>query len=268
MNEMARDRLSELLSSYGSALTNTPQMCGVLIRQQCPDCPEEASLLAHAVQKGTVKELLNLGPTPDWETVSASLAQELSDGTGITTEQAHWAVDSWAMALGKHPTAPQSALEPLPPVYEPITRQDESSTTGATSAIMGGAICGAIGGILGPILNFFLLILLAASLVEVLPEEARLMVWLLLLLVAGAGGFGGAIGGALGIFVCRQFAGTRGAGLFLAWIGGLLGATVLSFVGAKFCGPFGALLGGLVGGWLGAYSSGKANIKGSMSRRW
>jgi hypothetical protein len=265
---MARDRLGELLSSYGSSLTNTPHMCGVLIRQKCAECPEEANLLVQAVQKGTVKELLNLGPTPDWQAVSASLAEDLCDGTNITTEQAHWTIDSWAIALGKHPTAAQSALEPAPPVYEPITRPEDSSTASATSAIMGGAICGAIGGLLGPVLEFFLLILLADSIMDVLPEDAKLMILLLLLLVLGAGAFGGAIGGALGLYVCRQFAGSKGVGLFMAWMGALLGATVGSLAGTKFCGVFGALLGGLVGGWLGAFSSAKANMRGSMSRRW
>jgi hypothetical protein len=268
VNEVARDRLGELLSSYGSALTNTPQMCGVLIRQKCQECPDEANLLVHAVQKGTVKELLNLGPSPDWEAISASLAQELSDGAGITTEQAHWAVDSWAIALGKHPLAAHPEPEPPPPVYEPITRPEESSTAGATAATLGGAIAGAAGGVLGPVLEFFLLILLADSIATQLDESMKMAMLLLLLLCLGVGAFGGAVGGSLGIYVCRQFAGTKGAGLLFAWGGAFLGATVGSLVGAKFCGVFGVLVGSVVGGWLGAFSSGKGSMRGSMSQRW
>jgi hypothetical protein len=275
VNEVARDRLGELLSSYGSALTNTPQMCGVLIRQKCQECPDEATLLVHAVQKGTVKELLNLGPSPDWEAISASLAQELSDGAGISTEQAHWAVDSWAIALGKHPLAAGPEPEPPPPVYEPITRPAEASTVSATFSTLLGAISGAVGGGIGPILKLVIVLVILDAALQAAPEEAQsqaqtvqLMMWLLVLLCVAVGGFCGAIGGSLGVYVSRQFTGAEGAGLIWTYVGGCLGAAVGAIVGEFICGLFGIGLGALIGGWLGAFSSAKASMRGSMSQRW
>jgi hypothetical protein len=275
VNEVARDRLGELLSNYGSALTNTPQMCGILIRQKCAECPEEASLLVHAVQKGTVKELLNLGPSPDWEAVSASLAQELSDGVGITTEQASWAVDSWAIALGKHPGARHTEPEPPKPVYEPLTAPNEASTVTATFSTLVGAGCGAVGGGIGAVLRLVIVMVILEAAVDAAPEQVQgqaqalqIMIWVMMLLCVAVGAFFGAIGGALGVYVTRKFTGAQGAGLFWAYVGAGLGSAVGAVGGGFFCGVPGIGIGSLLGGWLGAFSSGRGSMRGGLSNRW
>jgi hypothetical protein len=123
MNSQARQKLIGLIAQYGSTVCGTPAMCGTLIRGQLGDFPSESKYFITALNAGVVKQIMALSNGEDWATVSRSTARPLVE-KGLTPDQAHWTVDSWGLALGKHPDAGSLPL-PAAPAPPAKTEQEQ-----------------------------------------------------------------------------------------------------------------------------------------------
>lgn len=272
MNDLVRERLGELMSSYGTGLCATPRMCEILLKQKCAEFPDEVQLLTHAVQSGTVQHLMKLRRGQEWDQVEPGLVGELVQ-TGVQEEQARWAVEAWAVALGKHPKATPRAPEPRVdwnqlPQEQRLDRPEEQR--GAFYHPLMGALCGAIGAAIGAasfpvfVMIFFTSILEALPIPETANVNPTLILVIVTLIFAVLGALFGAIGGGFGLFVARQFVGETRGSLVWAKTGAFMGSMAGAAIGCHLCGFFGVIIGSLLGGWLGAFSS----VKAALTRRY
>ena len=258
MNNEARDKLARMVKSYGAQICNTPKTCEIFLKQQVGDC-EELEVLTRALREGVVGRLLKHRTSQPWEALAVELTRDLV-ATGMKEEEAAWAVESWAMALGKHPNA-APAPEPERDRWEPAKPLTE---TAPAAQQFTGQLIVAIGGGLGAAAGVFVLlgILLLYDLSSGMPAGAplpdwmvsqkqqqeigmiRLIVLIVLMVIAGgcgaAGGFGGwllakgepqlAWKGAIRAFGAA-FLGTA----FFLKLAGFFG-----MIGGALIGPFGA----------------------------
>jgi hypothetical protein len=274
MNDLARERLGELMSSYGVGLCNTPRMCEILIRQKCPEFPDEVEVLAQAVHCGAVQRLIKMPRAQDWDGFSGGLVGEMVQ-SGIQEERARWAVDSWALALGKHPSA---APAPAPPpvnwdnITDPSHPGAGGMERGAFYHPMLGAVWGGMGAAIGSVALLIMLFAILSGIADMLPEQMggsqgqALVIILVIFAILNffiAAVFG-AIGGGFGLFVAHHLTGETRGSLFWAKGGAFMGAMLGAAIGMRFCWPVGLIIGSLLGGWLGAFSSARA----SLTKRW
>jgi hypothetical protein len=264
MNDLARRRLFSIVSTYGRTVCHTPRACEIFLHQHCNEFPTEEQVLVEALRHGTVTRLLEMKPGDHlWDDVSTPLVSELAGSARIDWADARWAVDSWALALGKHPeTAPPPEVvaptQPEPP---------EPSASGgvATSRIWPPFIVG-FGGALGAVLSTLIFTFLLYTLISgprggAGRADAIAMVMGLALAVAGAVGAG--IGGAVGwLLIQAQAVETPGAAEFARWrlVRGTLAACSAAagatLVGGWLTGIVGIALGSLMGAFSGAVVAG------------
>jgi Protein of unknown function (DUF1036) len=100
MNELSRQKLSEIVARYGQDIYTNPQRCEGLLRDFCGQCHKEIFLLVNALKKGVAGELIKSQSKVNTLVILARLTKHLQDELGITEDAAHWAVDSWGLALG------------------------------------------------------------------------------------------------------------------------------------------------------------------------
>jgi len=120
MEETPRQRLGELWAKYGHSLLDEPSRCAGLLRDTCyGQYRLEITVLVHALQDGVATALLTAAEGIPIEVVLARLTQRLQDHQGLSAEAARWAVESWALAVGK--LAPE-ALVPSPDPLKDMAR--------------------------------------------------------------------------------------------------------------------------------------------------
>jgi HEAT repeat protein len=100
MNDLPRQILKDLLVRYGISVAYDPIRCEGLLRDTCPKCNREIFVLVHAVRLHVPAELLAPRHALPMTLVKGFLAKKLSDELAFSDVAAHWAVDSWAEALG------------------------------------------------------------------------------------------------------------------------------------------------------------------------
>jgi len=100
MNNQVRKILVKLVSSFGTSVIGQPQRLRGLLNDECPGCKREINVLVIAAEQKLVAQLQGSVSTP-WETVSGRLVRRLMDDAGIAEDAALWAVESWALALGR-----------------------------------------------------------------------------------------------------------------------------------------------------------------------
>jgi thiol:disulfide interchange protein len=260
MNDLARGKLLKIVKAYGRTVCNTPRTCEIFLQQQCADFPAECQLLIKALHVGTVAELLELKGAQPWAEVIAPLVRALADGAGVPAEDARWAVDSWALALGTHP---DTAVPP--PVLLVEAPAEQAPSPVANSRIWPPFIVG-LGGSIGACLATLLFTLLIYTLISgprVPGGRAGAIAVLVGIVLAIAGAAGGGIGGAIGwlLIQAQTLPTPRAAELarlrlvrgFLSTLAAAAGATLL---GGWLIGLLGIALGALVGGFSGAVVSG------------
>jgi len=263
MNDLARTKLVDIVNSYGRTVCNTPRTCEIFLQQHCDDLPAERQLLGEALRRGTVSRLVEAKDQP-YAAISAALVSELASAADIAPEDARWAVDSWALALGKHPsTATPPPLPIAPLLVEADAQESQCSVTSSKfwpPAIVG--LGGGIGAILATLVFTFLLYTLISNPRGTTGIRADAFAMLAGLLMAGAGALGGATGGAVGwLLIQAQSLPAQSAAIarwrlargFLAACGGAFGASLL---GGWFGGLVGIALGGLVGSFSASVVSG------------
>src|SRR5262249_39761190 len=148
MNDLARKKLFHIVKTYGRTVCNTPRTCEIFLHQHCEAFPDERQLLVEALRHGTVTDLLDLQAGPAWAVVSEPLVNDLAGRASISPLDARWTVDSWALALGKHPdTAPPPP--PPPGLEEP---EEEPAANDVASSKLWPPIIVGIGGGIGAVI--------------------------------------------------------------------------------------------------------------------
>jgi uncharacterized membrane protein len=99
MNDIPRQKLSEIITKYGDTACD-PHRCEGLLRDYCGQHQKEVFLLVNALYKGVASELVKSKNSVSQPIVLARLTKKLQDELGITEESALWAVDSWGLGLG------------------------------------------------------------------------------------------------------------------------------------------------------------------------
>jgi hypothetical protein len=100
MDTIPRQKLCEIISRYGSSLSDEPQRCEALLRDLCGQYRKEISALVSAVKEGIARELLSSDNSVSPEILLESLTQRLQENSALSEEAARWSVESWALALG------------------------------------------------------------------------------------------------------------------------------------------------------------------------
>jgi hypothetical protein len=261
MNDLARERLRTLVSTYGRGVCHTPRSCEIFLHQECQDFPSEEQVLVEALRHGTVSRLLELPPHQPWDAVSTPLAAELSAGAGISAEQARWAVDSWALALGKHPNTappplPREALQASEP--PPPKSIAQSRIWPPLIVSLGGAVGAALATVV-----FTVFIFTVIAYPRFMAGRAGAIAFLVGLVLAFVASLGGAIGGGVGWLLIQSQSSILGQTAdvarwrlvrgFLSTLASAAGATLL---GGWVLGLLGVALGSLAGAFSGAILSG------------
>jgi len=161
MNYEARDKLKKFIATYGAAVCNTPRSCEMFLLTQLADYPDERKVLIEALRQGAVAKLIAKEGGRSWDSLSGELVEQLRSAGGLSDDEASFAINSWGMALGKHPDSVSIRNEPAPPPppdLDPTMQADARTKLTAFLPIVagGGALGSAIGaGAIGLVLLLF-----------------------------------------------------------------------------------------------------------------
>ena len=100
MNNAPRQTLRRIITKYGNDLCGDKRRCEGLLKDLCGEYRREINVLTSAIEERVPLDLLAAGKSMPRELLLTRLAKRLEDNLGLTEEAAHWAVDSWALALG------------------------------------------------------------------------------------------------------------------------------------------------------------------------
>ena len=100
MNDLPREALQRLIGERGVALARDRARLGGFLRDECGEAKREINLLLDAVDERVVEDLLAASGEPT-DVLVMRLAERLTAQRGTTSESAKWAVETWALALGK-----------------------------------------------------------------------------------------------------------------------------------------------------------------------
>jgi hypothetical protein len=116
MDDSARQRLRELVATHGRSICDNPARCQSLVADICGDHKLELNLLVSALRAGIPAKLQVSQAGVPAEMRCAQLANQLQKDQGLSEDAAHWAVDSWALALGMiaTPTAAKNRVDQRP----------------------------------------------------------------------------------------------------------------------------------------------------------
>ena len=134
MHDAPRQKLRELIIEYGRSLCDDPRRCEAFLKDYCGQCKQEIFVLVSALKNRVADDLLKTSASVPQSILLARLNKRLEDELAMTAEAAHWAVESWALALGvidqpsplarPVPVPPSASLSHIPQVRSnPQTRQ-------------------------------------------------------------------------------------------------------------------------------------------------
>jgi WD40 repeat protein len=101
MSDALRRRLCDIVTTHGPAVADDPGRCAALLREAAPDDGAGVdallgALAAHVPARlALVTEPLAVAP------LTSGLVRRLVEEQGLSEHQARWAVETWAVALGK-----------------------------------------------------------------------------------------------------------------------------------------------------------------------
>src|SRR5437867_4993780 len=117
MNNLARQKLCEIVVNYGRAVCHDPQRCEALLRDLCAAHRSEVHVLASALKERVAADLLGSNGSVPKGLLLARLTTRLENNLALSEEAARWGVESWALALGvispTQLTQPQLSLASL-----------------------------------------------------------------------------------------------------------------------------------------------------------
>ena len=104
MNEQPRSALRNLIAEYGLELARDPARLGGMLRDDVGEHKREINVILDAMNEQVADDLLEVSSTPI-EVLVSGLVQRLARNRGTNLEAAQWAVDTWALALGRTTSA-------------------------------------------------------------------------------------------------------------------------------------------------------------------
>jgi hypothetical protein len=123
MGPLSREKLAELLGTYGVDLSRDPRRVKGLLQDLVPGHRREQLVLVAAAEDGIPDRILSASGTLPAEGLVARLASEFAARHAFSASAALWAVQSWAWALGKSPEPldgrPPEQASPPPPMPPP-----------------------------------------------------------------------------------------------------------------------------------------------------
>jgi hypothetical protein len=269
MNDQARQKLCDFISNYGPTICSTPRTCNMVLGQQCADFPTEKDLLLRALDRGAVTGVMKGPVGGPWDDLVKQVA-----GSSVSPDDARWAVESWAIALGKHPDAAPLPPEPVVSMNAPpdATKTSVTRAAGSTRVV---AVGGAIGGGFTTAIIVMVLIILHVQTL-LLPRGIPTIAAVLIICIGGVfGAFCGGGGAALGWVVVQ----TQSSALSYTteeanrrmrkgFMGALTGALVGSVLPGYFAGPLGSVGGAFFGALAGAITGSMGGAAGGTSRNY
>jgi parallel beta-helix repeat protein len=100
MNDLPRQKLCEIIATYGRSICDDPRRCEGLLRDFCGEYKREVSVLVQALKERVAIDLLTSSDGVPREVLLARLMKRLLDNLALAEDAARWAVESWAVALG------------------------------------------------------------------------------------------------------------------------------------------------------------------------
>ncbi len=272
MNDQARQKLCDFITNYSPTICNTPGTCKMVLGQQCADFPAEKDLLLRALDRGAVTGVMKAPVGGPWDDLVTKVA-----GSSVSPDDARWAVESWAIALGRHPDAAPPPPEPVPSMNAPptATKTGVARAAGSTMAV---AVGGAIG---GGFTSAVIMLVMTVLAVKMGPYDFGIPLWIAIVLILFGGAFGGVLGGsgaALGWTIIQMQSSAlnytteqMNRMLRKGFMGALVGAMVgggPTWLLIRFFGPL-AILGGIFfGGLAGAITGVMSGTAGGTSRNY
>lgn len=117
MNEIPRQKLSELLAKHGPDLCDDARRLEGLLKDVLRnEYRRETIVLVSALREGVVHELRGSTSGIPPTALAAKLTKKLCDNLALDEAAARWSVESWAIALGIEITQPKAV-----PIH-PLTR--------------------------------------------------------------------------------------------------------------------------------------------------
>jgi hypothetical protein len=111
MNNLAREKLCELIIEQSSSVIGMTGMFELLLRQKCPECTTEVAAIGAAVKTGVAAEIKRSPGGAAWGTTAETCTKMLSRQALLTPEDAEWVVETWGEALGKTPGSEVASSE-------------------------------------------------------------------------------------------------------------------------------------------------------------
>lgn len=100
MNDLPRQKLCEIISTYGRSVSEDERRCEGLLRDFCGEYKREISVLVNALKERVATDLLVSSDAVPRKVLLARLMKRLLDNRALAEDAARWAVASWALALG------------------------------------------------------------------------------------------------------------------------------------------------------------------------
>jgi hypothetical protein len=101
MNELANQTLSEVVARYGRSACEDPRRFRALLADLWPGRKREVNILVTALEQKIAADLLNSSAGQPWEVMSGRLVRRLMEEVAMAEDAAIWAVESWALAMGR-----------------------------------------------------------------------------------------------------------------------------------------------------------------------
>lgn len=123
MNNLPRQKLTEIVARLGRAVIANPRRCEGLLRDYCGEYRREIAVLVGAMEERVAADLAATNSGMPREVLLTKLAQRLHDNLAMDKTAARWAVNSWALALGVVSNAELKEMEKAAPPHPQPTTQ-------------------------------------------------------------------------------------------------------------------------------------------------
>ena len=118
MNNIPRQKLREIINTFGPSVVDDPRRCRALLLDYAGKYRREIFVLHTAQEEQVASDLRNMGNGVPLHVLIAQLTRRLMDNRALTEDAARWAVESWVYALGI-PNPPSTAPVATPPPITP-----------------------------------------------------------------------------------------------------------------------------------------------------
>lgn len=110
MNDIPKQKLCEIITTYGTVVCSDPRKVEGLLRDYCGEYRREIFVIISAMKERVAEELLALPKGISLEIQITRLEKRLVDNLALANDAASWAVKTWALALGvEYPVSPPQA---------------------------------------------------------------------------------------------------------------------------------------------------------------